>query len=427
MSRGLLRAALAVFALALATRWIADIVLQPHLGSYVMDLYDVLGQNILDGHGFSLWSDGSVPTVTRAPFYPLWWAADLALFGRNFLLLRMGEGFIDAVTASLVVFMTAALCRLPLSRDPLSTDAPRRWEGVEVRGMPLVPLLAGGIYAVQPYPIYYYAKMGTESWFTFWLVLLIWAFVAWLQSPSYRRGALLGAVAGMLLLNKSTAIGLLIILAFLGLAWVRGRRKAAFLSLALCFVIVGLLITPWMVRNYRVSGGHVVFIQTLTWWNFWADFEFSSSGYTLLIESRYPPGGGMPYVLSAETDVRQEAHLRAQAMEWMAANPLAMLRKMGRNLVEFWYLVEGVGRARIIAASMSVELLVAAVGGWLAWRERRWRLLLLVVTVILYFNVVYTPIKAVFHYSLVVVPFLCVLQAFLLAWAYGRITARRES
>ena len=102
--------AMIVFAIALAARWAADVVLQPHLGTYVMDSYDVMGRNILEGHGFSYQAGKSIPTVTRAPFYPLWWAAELEVFGRHFLLLRMGEGFVDALTAALVVFMAAALC-----------------------------------------------------------------------------------------------------------------------------------------------------------------------------------------------------------------------------------------------------------------------------------------------------------------------------
>jgi hypothetical protein len=291
----------------------------------------------------------------------------------------------------------------------------------------LIATLAGAIYAVQPFPVYYYAKMGTESWFTFWLVLLIWAYVAWILAPSYRRGVLLGLISGMLLLNKSTAIGLLVILAAVGIIWLGGRRRLACLSMVLCFVIAGLIVTPWIVRNYQVTGGHFVAIQTLTWWNFWADFDFSPSGYLNEMDSLYEPGGGMPYALSAEADVRQEAHLRELAVEWMREHPLGMVKKMGANLLEFWYLVEGVRRSQITAAASIVGLLLAFFGGWLAWRERRWRLLFLVVGVILYFNIVYTPIKAVFHYSLVVVPFLSLLQAFLLAWIYGRLMHRRAS
>ena len=418
MNRTLLRNALIVFAFALAVRWAAVAVLQPSLGSYVMDDYALMGQNILDGHGFSYQAGKSVPTVTRAPFYPLWYAAELAVFGRNFLLLRMGEGFVDAVTAALIVFMTAALCRLPLSRGPPSVSAE---DGTRASRSLLIATLAGVVYSIQPFSIYYAAKMGTETWFTFWLVLLIWSFVAWVLAPGYLRGVLMGAVLGVLLLNKSTAIGLLIILAVIGLIWVGQRRTAASLTLILCVVVAAIIITPWMVRNYKVSSGHVVPIQTLTWWNFWSDFDFSPSGLTDTVSTHYGPGGGFPYTLSAVADVQQEAHLKDQAMRWIPAHPLAMLKKMARNLYEFWYLVEGVLRSRVTGAAMVLELLLALAGGWLAWRERRRRMILLVAVVILYFDVVYTPIKSVFHYSLVIVPFLCVLQAFVLAWAYARL------
>jgi 4-amino-4-deoxy-L-arabinose transferase-like glycosyltransferase len=423
--RVLLRNALIVFALALTVRWMVDAVLQPHLGSYVMDAYDVMGQNLLDGHGFSYQAGRTIPTVTRAPFYPLWWAAVLEAFGRQFLLLRMAEGLIDAITAALVVFMTAALCRLPLSPPPPEPEL----DGTAAQASePLViPTLAGVLYAVQPFSIYYSAKMGTETWFTFWLVLFICCFVSWWRAPGYGRGALLGGVLGVLILNKSTAIGLLILLALPGLIWTRQRRTIAVLSLVLCVAVSGLVITPWMLRNYRVTGGHFVPIQTLTWWNFWADFDFSPSGSSDTVSSHYGPGGGHPYSLSATADVRQETRLRDQALRWMSSHPLAMLDKMGHNLVEFWYFVAGVRRAQITLAGSVLELLLAFAGGWLAWRARRRRVVLLVAIVVLYFDVIYTPIKSVFHYSLVVVPFLCVLQAFLVAWVLGRLLRPRES
>jgi len=113
--------------------------------------------------------------------------------------------------------------------------------------------------------------------------------------------------------------------------------------------------------------------------------------------------------------------MRNQALHWLSSHPWAMLRKMAQNLLEFWYLVEGVLRSRITGAAMVLELLLAFAGGRLAWRAGRRRMILLVVMVILYFDAVYAPIKSVFHYSLVVVPFLCVLQAFVLAWFYARV------
>jgi len=424
--RALLRNVLIVFLVALAVRWAADVVLQPHLGDYVIDSYDVMGQNILDGHGFSYQAGKTIPTVTRAPFYPLWWAAQLAVVGRHFLLLRMGEGLVDAVTAALVVFMTAALCRLPWRRGPPAEDKPGSAESGAFSPL-RIATITGLLYAIQPFTVYYAAKMGTETWFTFWLVVFIWAFAVWVMAPGYGRGAVMGVVLGILVLNKSTAIGLLVVLGVIALIWLRGSRALAALSLVVCVVVTGLLVTPWLIRDYEVTDGHFVAVQTLTWWNFWADFDFSPGGYRHTVENHYGPGGGHPYSLTALADVQQEARLQGQALTWMRTHPGAMLRKMANNLAEFWYLVEGTRRAQVTGAAMALELLLAAVGAWLAWRRGRHRLLLMTVVVILYFDVVYTPIKSVFHYSLVVVPFLCLLQAFVVAWVVWRVRRRPEA
>ena len=217
------------------------------------------------------------------------------------------------------------------------------------------------------------------------------------------------------------------LLALLALAWTHVRRKTAVLSLVLCVAVSGLVIAPWIVRNYSVTDGHFVPVQTLTWWNFWSDFDFSASGSTDTVSNRYEPGGGHPYSLTAAADVQQEAHLRHEALQWISSHPLSMADKMGRNLAEFWYLAAGVRRSQLTAMGSALQLLLALVGGWLAWRARRWRVVLLVAIVILYFDAVYTPIKSVFHYSLVVVPFLCVLQAFLVAWILELWRSRKSS
>jgi hypothetical protein len=146
-----------------------------------------------------------------------------------------------------------------------------------------------------------------------------------------------------------------------------------------------------------------------------------------VLSRHYGPGGGHPYALTAAADVEQEALFRTQALEWIASHPVAMAKKMGQNFLDFWYLVEGVRRSQVTAAAMTLELLLALAGGWLAWRRRRWRLAYVCAIVILYFAVVYAPIKSVFHYSLVIVPFLCVLQAFVLAWLLTRMPRRTRT
>jgi hypothetical protein len=93
--RGLLRNTPTVFALALTLRWAADLALNPYLDPVIVDGHDAIDQDILDGHGFSHQPGRSIPTVTRAPSYPLWRAAELAVLGRDFLLLRMAESLFD--------------------------------------------------------------------------------------------------------------------------------------------------------------------------------------------------------------------------------------------------------------------------------------------------------------------------------------------
>ena len=424
MNHTLLRNALLVLAAAMVVRVLAVFLLQSHLGTYVIDAYDVMGKNLLAGHGFSYQAGQTVPTVTRAPFYPLWWAGLLEVFGRNFYLLRMAEGFVDAVTAGLVVMLSFSLSRPFLSAGPPQVG--NQTDTANIANATAIATVAGAIYAVQPFSVYYAVKMGTETWFTFWLVLALLFFVSWCRRPTYARGALLGSVFGILMLNKSTAAGLLIVLLALGLALLHRRGRLPYVSALVCVAVAALVITPWLARDYRVTGGHFVAIQTLTSWNFWADFDFSARGYTHSIDSHYGRGGGHPYALSAKSDVAQEERLRSQALHWMAAHPAAMLKKMGNNVLEFWYLTEGMRSVQITAAASIIELLAAFAGAWLAWRARNRQLIVLTMLVVTYFDIIYSPLKSVFQYSLVVVPLLCVLQAYLFVWLARHLRGSRS-
>jgi len=329
LRRALVRNAFAVFAVAVVVRLLAAALLQPHFGTDVTDLYDVMGRNLLAGHGFSYQAVRAVPSVTRAPFYPLYWAAALEVFGRNFILLRMAEGIVDATTAALVVALSAALYELP--RRYVGSPALDSASNESQSRVVAIATCAGAVYAVQPFSIYYALKLSSETWFTLWLVLALLCIVRWYRAPGYGRAVIVGAVLGVLMLNKSTGAGLVFLLVIAGLILSRKWGRVAYLSSLVAVAIAALVIMPWLVRDYRVAGDRFVPIQTLTWWNFWSDFDFSPSRQTNTVATHYGPGGGHPYGLSAEADVQQEARLRTQAFRWIWAHPGGFAKKIGLN------------------------------------------------------------------------------------------------
>ena len=374
-SRPLLARCFGVFVVAFALRATAAVVLNSHFEPTIGNGFTAIAQNLLAGNGFSMAPGSSVPTVTRAPFYPAFHAIVLDVFGPNLLWQRILEGALDSLTAALVVvlaFMLAAGGLRPATteaRESLGAEETAD-EGRRGAGRPdslAFAAVAGLIYALQPFSIYYTVKLGAEAWFTFCLVVVLLAFVRWVQRPAVATAAVAGLTLGVLVLNRSVALGLvpiLIVLAWLftgdSARWVRALGAVAVLA------SVAVVVVPWLIRNYRVTGGEFVAVQTLTWWNFWFDFDFSSTGMGNSVATHYGPAGGHPYRLTAPADVAQEARLFAEARDWAMANPVQAGRKFTRNLVEFWYLTEGTGRSLVALVSNGSQLLLSAAGGWTA-------------------------------------------------------------
>ena len=376
----------------------------------ITDNYLVIAQNLLDGNGFSYTAGEAKPTVARAPFYPSYLAVLLTLIGRNFTGLRVVEAMVDVGTVYLVYVLVRRNAKNPVVPS-------RRWG-----------LAAALVYALQPFTIYYTVKLGSECWFTFWLVLTFMSFFEFLRNePTPWRAVSWGASLGILILNKSAALllpGLFLAL----LVQQRGLAMKYLRAAALAAGITLLLITPWSLRNYVVSGS-LVPVQTLTWWNFWYDFDVrvgETSQET--VERLYQPDmGGHPYSLAASMDVLQEAHLRREATSWIVHNPLGFIEKVLRNIGEFWYLVESWPKALMVIVYWAVSAPFAVWGLVDGFRSRSSRSLVIgSLSTILYFNLIYAPVFAVFRYSLVVVPFVSILIAIGLTQMLSQVRQRRN-
>jgi hypothetical protein len=87
--------------------------------------------------------------------------------------------------------------------------------------------------------------------------------------------------------------------------------------------------------------------------------------------------------------------------------PLQFIRKFLIQLVTFWYLVETRTKSFLVAGLAAVVLALAAIGAWRARREGAFPLPL--ISVLLYFNVMYAVFLAFARYSMPLYPTLMVL------------------
>jgi hypothetical protein len=118
-----------------------------------------------------------------------------------------------------------------------------------------------------------------------------------------------------------------------------------------------------------------------------------------------------PYDLSAKEDVVQEKYLIKEAIKWITDNPKAFVAKVLRNISEFWYFVETLKKQKLVkvySLMLSICALISILSTFRDMDTDSKRKFLFLLNVVVYFNLVYSPIFAVFRYSLPVIPLLLI-------------------
>ncbi len=294
---------------------------------------------LANGRGFAFYKEW---IWTRPPLYLIFLAAHIRLFGTDALgPIRISQTLISVATVGLTMVWGARL-------------AP---PGAERR----VALLSGWAMALC-YSFATYAFLLLSE--TLFLALLILGFLLltlWAEAPNtmrWRRAAFLAAAGGALALASLTR-GMLLGAMPLLAAWVwwqaaRGQRAPLFpsrasrhtfapwrgvTSAALFTVAVSAVILPWSIWNTRFFGGDGLILVDTT------------GGYNALLGAQAARQEIAPSPDCGRTEPRCEeaiykllkaidSHAERQsqaytlAAEWIAANPLGFMRKVGREFVD---------------------------------------------------------------------------------------------
>jgi hypothetical protein len=226
-----------------------------------------IAENLLAGRGFSiafLGTDG--PTSQQAPFYPVLLAAAYATFGVAKPAAILAVQLFQCVVGTGLVLAVVWLA----------------WSLFAER--PVVGWIAGLGAALYPPHVYMVTHLQVVVWATMLLTLLLAVAVSPRWSGRWSGAALIGLLAGALLLVEPI---LSLSLPIVGLAfWLSERqcsrhtpcaaldgtrRSRAALALGRLVLMAGvtvLVIAPWIVRNWRVHG-EFVFIKSTFGYAFW--------------------------------------------------------------------------------------------------------------------------------------------------------------
>ncbi|HNS04027.1 MAG TPA: glycosyltransferase family 39 protein [Anaerolineae bacterium] len=263
-------------------------------GTYDQISYDLLAQRVADGHGFSFAVDtwpyarANQPTAFWSYLYTLYLTLIYAIFGHQPLIARLIQGVIVGVLMPWLVWRIA--------RRPFGSR---------------VGLIAAGITAIYFYFIHYAASLMSEA---FYLVGILWTvdvgmrLAEMLADPrtNQRRTLALGLEFGLAmsltLLLRQVVIGFFTVLA-LWLLWIALHHHAVRRVLGVFVAtaaVTGLLILPFVARNYQVFG-------RLTMPNTNAGFTFFWSNHPIYgthFEAVLSPSHGISYQELIPPDLR---------------------------------------------------------------------------------------------------------------------------
>jgi 4-amino-4-deoxy-L-arabinose transferase-like glycosyltransferase len=249
-------------------------------------------------------------------------------------------------------------------------------------------LLAALFYSVN-LPIIYYT--ATIQQFTSVLPLVFFWFYLlsrWdLGSPEKWIPWALGLVSGVLMLNKTVYLPVTLI-SLVAIIWWK-RKQPQFKSIRrqawIVLCTAALVVAPWTYRNYVVTNGAFIPVQSLLWQIVWQKYVLSDLDATE--GANRPDARTLQYILERRAelfervegtsgvkltgpkrDLYEERVFRDQVFEWVRSKPTQFLKNVTSNIWGFWVRAENLRKTLLMLSMQAVFLSAALLGFGLAVR-----------------------------------------------------------
>ena len=217
------------------------------------DVYSDIAVNLARGHGFVAEAGGE-PIIWRAPLYPVFLAAVYALFGEhNETGVFLAQSVLDSLTAVLIFYM-----------------------GTRLFGE-TVGFVSAVTFALHPLSAYYSLRFLSEPLFTLAFTAVIASWIAAATSRRIIAYMTVGALIALASLVKPIALGLWPLLATCALYQLREEPVRALFATTALTVACLIALSPWALRNYRVTG-ELVAVATGGGYALWLGNQMVSEG-----------------------------------------------------------------------------------------------------------------------------------------------------
>lgn len=353
--------------------------------------YTRIAHNLRHGLGLGL---DSASQVGRMPGYPVLLAAVQAIFGERLLAARLVDALVGTATIALVFLL-----------------------GREVYGE-AEGLAAAAIAAVYPFFVAQSLLVLSEPLFSTLLVFGTWSLSLAYHGRGLKWSALAGLAFGLATLTRGSFLPVVFLAA---VGWIAARRLDR-MAIQKAFLMVGvfmLVMSPWVVRNWRVTGGHLVLTTLRVGPSLYEGLNDHADGGPMMDRINWDVGtDGM-------TEYERDRHWRREALRWAAEHPGRLLTLAGLKLVRFWNVVPNLEQFRgwvpclAVGVPYGVVMLLAIVGLARSWRRREvWLLVLLPVV---YYSIVHMVFVASVRYREALMPLVIVIAAHGVLGVWGRL------
>lgn len=199
--------------------------------------YIQISENVRLGHGFSLDSASPFgPDPFRTPGYPLFLLAHKIIFG----------GYYPALLTQILLMAAIAYMIYIIARDFLD--------------QPVIGLISSALFLFTPFSIMVTLRFLTQVFFTFFLILAIIMWLKYLKTAKVNYFILSAVFLPICALIRPIAFLILVPL-FISLIIYKllikdsrfGWKRIILLLLIAIVIFVGVL-SPWLLRNYRIFG-----------------------------------------------------------------------------------------------------------------------------------------------------------------------------
>ncbi len=311
----------------------------------VDDGYSNIAHTLITGGKYAL-SETHPSTMKRLPVHPLFLASVYALFGKSLVAAQIFQSLFCALTCVLVYCIAEKV-----SNEKIAN-------------------IAALMFAFYPNSILYSARTLSETTYTLLLGVFCLALVRQFENLTARTSIVTGLSFGLLMLTKSTTALLPLFLSLIFLsAHYRKRLWRVVGSIVLTVFIAALVMSPWVIRNYRLTGKTIV-LSTWGGTPLYRGYYFAThlgdgrsnaqieyaGGLELerLVSERYTPSG------QPIDEYHQDKIAYSLVWEKVRARPLYSAGIFLRNVFFTWFLTYG-SLTMIVSFFVHIPLLLLAV------------------------------------------------------------------